>query len=92
MLRELLVGDVCVTCTHRFTLASGIFRFSHVTLNMRASLISGCTVSLVFDAPYITVAPCSPTLSDGCVDSWVQEFDLLHTKAIRDFLDGHAEH
>ena len=83
VLCKLLVGDVRVACTHRFTRSAGIFRFSNVTLNMWASLVSGCKVRLVFDAPSIEVALCSPTPSDGCVDSVVQELDRILAEAVR---------
>ena len=88
VLRKLLVGDVRVACTHRFTLSAGIFRFSNVTFNMWASLVSGCKVSLVFDAAYIKVVARGPTPTDGRVGSEVHDFDQFHKAAIREYLFG----
>jgi hypothetical protein len=88
VLRELLVGGVRVACGHRFTLSAGIFRVSHVVVNISASLVSGFKVGLVFDAPYIKVAARGPTPSDGRVDSEVDDFDRFHHAAIREYLSG----
>lgn len=87
VLRELLVGGVRVAFGHGFTLPAGIFRISHVVVNMSASLVSGCTVSLVFDAPCIEVAARGPTQSDDD-DSEVYNFDQFHKAAIREYLLG----
>ena len=76
MLCELLVGGVRVACGHRFTLSAGIFRVSHVVVNMSASLVSGFKVGLVFDAPV------------GRVDSEVDDFDRFHHTAILEYLSG----
>ena len=76
-------------CGHRFALSAGIFRISHVVVNMSALLVSGRKVSLVFDAPYIKVAARGPTLLDGRADSEVDELERFHKAAVRKFLDGH---
>ena len=78
----------CVACGHRFTLSAGIFRVSHVVVNISASLVSGFKVGLVFDAPYITVAARGPTPLDGRVDSEVDDLDRFYDAAIREYLSG----
>ena len=90
VLRELLVGGRHVAGGHQFTDYAGIFRFSHVVVNISApSIVSGFEVILSFDVPYIKVPPRVPTPPDGRIDPEVDELRRHLTTAIDKYLfDG----